>query len=89
MLDNIWLTHQTHRDNRDGRRATTAEGAADHRRQNLHQRRINESVLSQHRRQINDLLVDIDGTKVQSRAVGRATRSLVEVYRSHGGLGND
>ncbi|CAM9416878.1 unnamed protein product [Scytosiphon promiscuus] len=50
---------------RDGRSATTADGTADHRKQNVHQRRMNESVLSQHRRQINALLEDIDGTKVR------------------------
>ncbi|CAM9205488.1 unnamed protein product, partial [Hapterophycus canaliculatus] len=58
-------SHYRQAKNRDGRRATTADGIADHRRQNVHQRRINESVLSQHRRQINGLLDDIEGTKVR------------------------
>ncbi|CAB1104757.1 unnamed protein product [Ectocarpus sp. CCAP 1310/34] len=50
---------------RDGRRASTVDGAADHRRQNLHQRRLNESVLSQHRRQLTELLREIEDTKVR------------------------
>lgn len=56
----------THRVYRDGRRASTVDGAADHRRQNLHQRRLNESVLSQYRRQLTELLREIQDTKVCS-----------------------
>lgn len=49
---------------REGRNASTADGTADHRRQNLHQRRIDESVLSRHRRQLTSLLREIEGTEV-------------------------
>ncbi|CAM9481074.1 unnamed protein product, partial [Ectocarpus sp. 8 AP-2014] len=57
---------------RDGRRASTVDGAADHRRQNLHQRRLNESVLSQHRRQLTELLREIEDTKLSSAGVAAA-----------------
>lgn len=52
---------------RDGRGASADDGTADHRRQNLHQRRRDETVLSQHRRQLTNLLHEIEGTEVRQQ----------------------
>lgn len=55
---------------RGGRTASTKDGAANHKRQNLYKRRLDESVLSQHQRQITAILRDIRDTEVRARANG-------------------
>lgn len=76
---------------REGRRASAADGTADHRQQNLHQRRLDESVLSRHRRQLTSLLREIEGAKVGALGsyMYSPTRFFIYWARYQGTSGNN